>query len=179
MMSHKQFVRAVASLALAVCAAACGPSGPPGAEDILASAEAMVSPEPGLYRSVSRLERFELPHATPQEAARLRTMMDGLEPQESTTCLTSADAEEGFAAVLREVQQGDCTITEFSANEQYMRARMECRGAAGAISEVVMAGQGTTTSSRMQLDVEQTSSAVPGGTLQMRFAVSNRRIGEC
>ncbi|GAA0274910.1 hypothetical protein GCM10009127_14350 [Alteraurantiacibacter aestuarii] len=154
-------------------------SEPPSQEDMLASAGNMVKPLPGLYRTTSRLTSFDLPSASPQEAQRMRTMMDVLEPQEGTICLTGADADEGFVALLRDIQEGDCAVESFDAGATRLHARLQCPGAGGSSSTVEMTGTGSAESSRMQLDIEQRGPAIPGGLLEMQFVVENQRVGDC
>lgn len=165
-------------LALALILASCSGE-PPSEEEMLASVGNMEKPLPGLYRSISTLTRFDLPAANPQDAERMRTMMNVLEPQESTICLTAEDSEEGFVALLRDIQQGSCVVESFDAGSSRFRAEMTCPGVGNSSSRVVMSGTGAAESSRMELEVEQQGSSIPGGQLEMQFVVENQRIDDC
>lgn len=166
------------ALAMVLSLAACS-GGVPNEEDILASAENMEKPLPGLYRSTSTLIRFDLPDANPQEADRMRGLMEVLEPQETTICLTQEQSDEGFVALLRDIQQDNCEVESFEAGSTSFRAELRCPGTGGSASHVIMAGKGTAESSRMELEVEQTGPSIPGGQLDMQFVVENQRIDDC
>ncbi len=154
-------------------------STPPSEEDIVAQAEQFAAPDPGLYLSTTTLMSFELPNAGPDTADRMRSQLDLLAPQEREICLTEADAEQGFAALLRDMQEGNCEVTSFDAGETRFIADFACPGTGGSSSRVMMEGTGTATTSQMELDIEQNGSAIPGGVLTMRFVVENQRIGDC
>ena len=171
-------LRQAIAASLALLPAACG-GGAPSDEAILAEAGKLAQPLPGKYRSVTRLTRFELPNASPQEADRLRTLMGGLVPQASEFCLSAAQARDGFAQMLRRSQQGDCRFARFGADASRLNAEMRCTGAAGSTSTVVMEGEGGARRSRMTLRVDQRAASIPGGELQMELEVSNRRTGDC
>jgi hypothetical protein len=164
---------------LPLAATGCGSAPAPDEDDILTRAAEMERPQPGLYRSTSTLTSFDLPEAGAQEADHMRNALGLLEPQEETVCLTAQEADDGFLPLLRDIQQGACTVEQFDAGSARMRAQLACPGQGGSASTVTMTGTGSQTSSRMELLVEQTGPAIPGGRLTMQFVVVNQRIGDC
>ncbi len=170
--------RLIALIALLGIVPACQ-SDPPSQEDMLQAANNLVQPEPGLYRSTSTLEAFDLAGASQDDAERMQFLMGGLEPQVSTACLSQEDSEQGFVSLLREIRQGDCSFESFDAGATRFRAEMQCNGADGTSSHVSMYGTTAAESSRMELDIEQQGPAIPGRRLDMQFVVENQRIGDC
>ncbi len=158
--------------------AACGSAGPSD-DEVLAGAAGMERPAPGLYRSTTMLVGVNLPGADPQEARSVQAAMEMDASQESTVCLTQEDSEEGFASVLRQMQDGDCGMESFESGTTRLRAKMACPVAGGGSSRVIMTGVGSATTSRIGLVAEQEGEHIPGGRIVMQFVVENRRISDC
>ena len=60
------------AVALSACGEADQPKSP---EEVMAAAESLVKPRPGLYRSSSEIIDFEIPGIPPEQAARMRDML--------------------------------------------------------------------------------------------------------
>lgn len=152
---------------------------PPDEAAVLEEAGQLVDPEPGLYRSTTTLTRFALPRASPQEAERMRLRMESLDAQTSKTCLTEKEARRGFAGVIEEMQEGDCLLAEFETEGGRLDAQLTCTGIGGVISRVDVSGEGTPTTSRMEIAISQDGPGIPGGTQEIALLVENERIGDC
>ena len=158
--------------------AGCEAPGPDDAE-VLAEAEKLAEPLPGLYRSTTSFEGYELPGATAREAEIVRERMASLSPQVREFCLTPEDAQGGFREMLTAMQEGDCTVERFAAQDGRLDARMRCSGRGGIESRVTMAGEADPVRSRLSLDIEQSGDAIAGGRSRMLMQVASERIGDC
>lgn len=171
----------IAVLMLAACSRQHKASSekPPSIKEVLARAQAMVKPEPGLYATTSTLTDFDLPGASSQDAQRMRRMMGGIKPQERKACVTEQDSQEGFAPVIRSMQKGACKIGQFDADQTHLHAQMHCTAADGSRSDVDITGTGGATQSHVVLAVVQKGDAIPGGSMHMTFTIDSHRIGAC
>lgn len=169
-----RLIAAFAVLSLTGCEA----RGPDNAA-VLAEAGKLAEPLPGLYRSTTTFAGYDLPEASPREAAIVRERMAGLAPQVREFCLTPEEARGGFRDMLKAMQEGDCSIVRFAAADGKVDARMRCQGQGGVASQVTMAGEAAAERSRIALDIEQSGDAIPGGRSRMRMHVVSERIGDC
>jgi hypothetical protein len=158
--------------------AGCAPD-PPDEQDILASAASLPRPQPGLYRSTTRLIAYDLPLASPQEAAAMRERFAALEPTTAETCLTPEQAAEGWVTLVRSLGEGACQVDSFSADGEGMQASVSCTAPGGGTSRMAMTGTAATTSSTMDIRIVQQGPAIPGGEQTIAMAIANERVGEC
>jgi hypothetical protein len=166
---------AVASLLLL---AACQNKGP-DEKTVLAEANKMAEPLPGLYRSTTSLISFDLPGADPETADMMRDRFAQVMPQRREFCVTPAVAARGFEDMVRQSQQGDCRIEKFAADRSHLRARMSCRLGPKLDSTVTVEGTGAPDRSQIDLAIVQTGPSVPGGTETLAMRVDNVRTGDC
>jgi uncharacterized protein (DUF885 family) len=165
-------------VALACALAACTPE-PPGEEEILAGAQSLPAPQPGLYRSTTRLTDYDLPQASPQDAAAMRARLGGMPASVAEHCVTAADAEEGWLALVRGLNEGTCRVERFSAGDGAMEAVVACIGPDQMTSHMAMTGIASETASSMDLRIIQNGPAIPGGEQAMAMMVTSERIGDC
>lgn len=151
----------------------------PDRQQVLAQAEKLVKPLPGLYRSTTTLTGFELPGAPPRTADMMRDKFAQILPQTREFCLTPAAAARGFQDLVRQSQQGDCTFKRFVANASRLSARMHCRAGANLGSTVSVEGTGAPDRSHVELEIVQTGPSIPGGSETISLQVDNLRVGEC
>lgn len=170
--------RLTVQAALASALAACTPE-PPGEDEILASAQSLPTSQPGLYRSTTRLTEYDLPLASPQEATAMRARLDGMAPSVAEHCLSAAEAEEGWLALVEGLNEGTCRIERFTADGGEMAASVACSGPGEMTSRMALTGTATTTSSAMDLRIVQQGPAIPGGEQTIAMAVTSERVGEC
>lgn len=158
--------------------AGCAPD-PPDGQDILASAANLPKPQPGLYRSTTRLTAYDLPRASPQEAAAMRQRFALLEPATAESCLTPQLAEDGWVAVVRSLGEGTCEVERFAADGAGMQATVACAAPGGGTSRLVMTGTASTSSSSMDIGIVQQGPAIPGGEQVISMAITSQRVGDC
>jgi len=169
--------RMIAVLGLSALAA-CDGSGPDD-KDILARAERLAQPLPGLYRSTTKLTGFELSGADPQLSDQMRDRFGLVSPAESEYCLTPEDAARGFEGVVRQTQQGDCAIERFDAGGTRLSAQMTCNGGNKLTSRISVEGTGEPDRSHIVLEIVQSGPAIAGGSATISMEIDSRRIGDC
>lgn len=169
----------------ALALAACGsePDQPKTADEVIAAADDLVKPRPGLYRSSAEIVEFEIPGIPPAQAARMRDMAAGLQGQAQTQCLTQAEADEGFKRVVKRLGEGQngvaCTFSRFEAAGSDLDAALECTGPAGVDADMTIDGTVEKERSRMRMEMSQQSADIPGGEMRMTMEVVSERIGDC
>jgi hypothetical protein len=175
--SARFFLRLTPLIFLALIAA-CNEQGPDNKE-VLAQSDKLVKPRPGLYRSTTTLAAFDLPGADPRTADMMRDKFGQIMPQTREFCLTPAAAARGFADMVRQSEQGDCTFERFVANAQRLSARMNCRSGEKLRSAVSIEGTGAPDNSHVNVEIVQSGPGIPGGSETISLKVDNRRIGDC
>ncbi len=171
-------MRRLTAVACLLILAACSGKAP-GEKDVLAEADKLTKPLPGLYRSTTSLVSFELPGADPQTADIMRDRFAQVLPQQRNFCVTPAAAARGFEHMIRQSQQGDCRIDSFVTDKSHLKARMSCTFSARLGSTVSVEGTGEPTRSHVDLTIVQTGPSVPGGSETMVMKVDNVRLGDC
>lgn len=170
-----------AALALAACSSE--PAGPPSAEDVAEAAENLVKPLPGQYRSTARITKFEIPGLPPEQAAQMKGMMGSAANQSSESCLTEAQAKDGFKTMAKQMSEGQqgvkCEFARFDAKGSKLDADLTCSGPGGANVSMGMNGDIEPTQSTMTMTMTQKDPSIPGGEVRMEMEVKSERIGDC
>lgn len=157
----------------------CGEEAAPSPQQMIEQAGRLPQPLPGRYRSETRLTGLDLPGAGEAEAALLRDRLRAVQPQLREFCLSAADAQQGFAPMVRQLRQGDCTIAQFSAADGRMQAQLTCAAPGDVTARIRMTGTAGQRTSQMRLSITQQGPAIPGGRLLLDMEVRNTRIGSC
>lgn len=160
----------------------CGDSAsdqPKTVAEVVKEAAKMDQPEPGLYRSSIKLLEYATPGLPPQEADRMKQMMEGHPGEAREFCLTPEDAKGGFEEMFKKTQQGKCSFEKFDASANTIDAKMTCETSPGMKSTIAMKGSISAKSSRMEMEMDQANPGVPGGKVHMKMQVANERIGDC
>ncbi|WP_374406134.1 DUF3617 domain-containing protein [Pelagerythrobacter sp.] len=169
--------------ALALTACGDGADQPKSPEEVMAAADNLVKPTPGLYRSNTEIVDFEIPGIPPAQAAQMRDLAAGLQGEEQTRCLTQAEADEGFKPVVRRLGEGaegiTCAFDRFDADGSDLDAALTCTGSDGTEAHMTIDGVVEAESSSMRMEMSQSSPAIPGGEMRMTMKVSSQRIGDC
>jgi len=164
---------------------ACGDEAaePKTAEEVVAEAENLIKPRPGLYRSTARLNEIDVPGLPAGQAEQMRAMMGGAEGQTSETCLTQEQADEGFRDFARQIGEGGqgakCEFSEFDAAGSKLDAALQCTGPGGVAVDMTMTGTVDRESSDLTMTMSQKNPALPGGEMRMAMSVTSQRIGDC
>ena len=170
---------------LALSLAACGsePDAPPTAEAVAEAAGNLIKPTPGLYRSSASITEFEVPGMPPQQAAQMKEMMGSSAAQSTESCLTAAQAEEGFQKMAKQLSEGQqgvaCEFDKFDAAGSKLDADLTCSGPGGANVNMEMDGDIEPEKSTISMKMTQKNAGVPGGEVRMVMQVKSERIGDC
>lgn len=172
---------AAAVLAIAGCSSE--PDGPPSAEDVAEAADNLVKPTPGLYRSTAKITQFDVPGLPPEQAAQMKKMMGSAASQTSESCMTQAQADEGFKSMARKLGEGQqgvsCEFAKFDADGSKLDADLTCKGPAGVNVNMEMDGTIEANQSTITMAMSQKNAAIPGGEVRMVMEVKSQRIGDC
>ncbi|MEC9068044.1 DUF3617 domain-containing protein [Pelagerythrobacter marinus] len=173
----------IAGGALALAACSSEPDEPKTAEEVIAAADKLTKPRPGLYRSTAEIVEFDIPGIPPEQAARMREMAAGLRGEEHTQCVTREQADEGFRRVVRDLGEGDrgvsCDFSSFEADGSDLDAALTCTGPGGVNAQMTIDGTVAPESSRMRMEIRQEAAAIPGGEMRMTMEVESERVGDC
>ncbi|QZH75571.1 MAG: DUF3617 family protein [Erythrobacter sp.] len=167
-----------AALALAPLAA-CNEAEPLSPEEVLARAQSLPRPDPGLYRITTTLVRFEMSEPAAADTAWAEANMVTGTPSISESCLAPEDAARGFAPLVEAMAAGGCAITRFDVEGNRMGTDLTCENPQGTTSQITMIGTGSATGSQLETRVVQSGPAVRGGTQEVETLTENERIGEC
>lgn len=165
--------------ALVMMTGGCGEEAPPSPQQVIEQAGRLLQPLPDRYRSVTRLTALDLPRASEVDARLLSARMESIEPQTREFCLSAAEAEQGFARLLQQMQDGECHIAQFAADEGDLKAELDCTTPGNVAARIRMTGIAGERSSRMDLSITQEGPAIPGGQMLLDMEVRNQPVGSC
>ena len=158
--------------------AACAPD-PPDDAEVLASSAELPAPQPGLYRSTTRLTSYDLPLAAPQEAAAMRERMAAVAPSHAEHCLTPEEAAGGWRSLVAALNEGSCHLERFATTDGRLDALVACTAPGPITTRMAVTGTATATSSQMTMRINQQGDAIPGGEQVLEMAVESQRVGDC
>lgn len=172
-----------ASFATAMLAACGGPEGAAdesggesiSVEEVAARAKAnAVKPQPGKYKVTMDVLEVDIPGAPEGSVDMMRSMMGG---QTHTYCLRPEDVDDGFEAMAKQGQEGDCDFQRFDVDGGKFDAQMTCRSDEGRAMTMTMNGNGTPTSSEVEMTMKGNMTGMGDSTIHMK--ARHERIGDC
>ena len=176
-----------APLAAAILLAACGGDADTADEGnaaagnaALAGAAGSITLQPGLYRTSFEQLGFNVPGASDAVKQQMQATMGG--PAEVakpiTYCFTPEQAAaNGPEEMAKKMAEGNCTVARFDVSGGSISSEMQCTGADGVTTRVVMDGQMTATSSTMTMTQEM---QLPGSSkVEIKSHVTTERVGDC
>jgi hypothetical protein len=167
---------ALIPLALAGCNKA--DKGPKTLEQAKAEAKQLERPDPGKYKQVTKITKFDAPGAPPQVAEQMKKMMEG-QGHETTYCLTKADSEKGFEEMFKKVAEGECKYDRFDATSGSIDAIMTCQAKDQGTMRLAMNGTVSPRGSHVKVDVQQTGAKNMPGNATIAMDVASERLGDC
>ena len=169
-----------AFLAVPLAFAGCGKSdkGPKTLDEAKQEAKQLQRPEPGKYKQVTKITKFDVPGAPPQMAEQMKAMMAG-QGQETTFCLTKEDSEKGFEGMFKQVSSGECRYDRFDATSGTIDALMVCKTGTGGNARLAINGKVSKSGSQVKVDVEQSGEKEAAANAKIAMDVRSERVGEC
>ena len=97
--------------------------------------------------------------------------------------MTQVQAEKGFEDLLKTIGEGvnglTCGFERFETDPPKLDAMLTCQGAAAMKAEIGFAGTADAEGMELTMDMRANSPVIPGQSMQMQFAVSAERLGDC
>lgn len=165
-----------AAAVLTACNSADEPKSPEEVKQEIAKVD---RPQPGLYRTNSRIVSFEVPGMLPAQAEQMKAMFTST-GESREYCLTREEADKGWEAATSKLAEGNCTYDRFNAARGALDAKLTCQTGQGMKSTIEMKGTMTSTGSNMTMSIAQ-AAPLPGGNggIRMVAEVSSQRVGDC
>ncbi|MFT4053540.1 MAG: DUF3617 domain-containing protein [Novosphingobium sp.] len=173
------------AVAGALALAGCGSKDDEGAggaaksvEEVKQEAAKLDTPQPGQYRQTVEITRLEMPGMPKAAADQMKTMIAA--KQDSTICLTRADAEKGYRDMFRGVGKGnECAYSKFDVDGGRLDARMDCQSADAGKSTMLLKGTVRRDGSDVTVDMDTTGGPEPTGSMKMTMHLTTTRLGDC
>ncbi|EJU10842.1 hypothetical protein LH128_21810 [Sphingomonas sp. LH128] len=151
---------------------------PKSAEEVKHEAAKLDTPQPGQYRQTVEITRLEVPGMPKEAAEQMKSMMAA--KQESTICLTRADAEKGYRDMFRGVGKGnECSYSKFDVDGGRLDAQMDCQSAGDGKSTMTLNGTVRRDGSDVTVDMDTTGGPAPTGSMKMTIHLTTTRLGDC
>lgn len=174
-MTRITIIAAAGAMLLAGCSGAGDEADGKGAISVKEAAEkakaAMPRPEPGLYKTTVTMTNIAIPGLPPEMADHGKGMVTTTE-----NCLTAADVDKGFEAMVKQGQNGECSYESFSAAGGKIEAVLVCK-AQGRDTRTTLSGAATKTGADLTATTAMDFEGVGKATLD--FTTKHERIGEC
>ena len=143
----------------------------------------MVQPRPGQYRSTTELVSIEVPGAPAALADRIKGVLGGQFAQTVTSCLTRADAANGFEQQFRELGEGmngfKCDFERFDVDGNDVDAVLSCNGEGSTKAKLTMDGEMNEERQDIAMTMAMENPEIPGGKMTAAMSVLTERIGDC
>jgi hypothetical protein len=167
---------AAATFALAACDSA--DKGPKTMAEAKQEAAQLERPEPGQYKQMTKITRFDVPGAPKEMVEQIRKMMEG-QNNDVTYCLTKQDSEKGFEEMFKKGREGNCKYDRFDASSSTIDAVMVCETGEGGSARMTLNGTVSSTGSKVNVNVEQKNAKSPIGNATIAMEMETSRIGDC
>jgi len=166
---------AAAALGLAGCSGGDADADATGAVSVKEAAEkakaALPRPEAGLYKTTVTMTNIEIPGLPPEMADHGKGMVTTIED-----CLTEAEVEKGFEALVKQGQDGECSYESFALAGGKIEAVLLCN-AQGRSTRTQLSGATTKTGADLSATTAMDFEGMGKATLT--FTTRHERIGAC
>jgi hypothetical protein len=179
-----------APLAAAILLAACGGNADTAADaegdaagadnSALAGAAGGIRLQPGLYRTSFEQLEFNVPGMSDAVKQQMQATMGGAAEvaKPITYCFTPEQAAaNGPEEMAKKMAEGNCTVARFDVSGGSISSEMQCTGADGVTTNVLMDGQMTPTGSTMTMT--QKMQLRGDTTVEIKSRVTTERVGDC
>ncbi len=131
----------------------------------------MPRPQPGLYKTTVTMTNIDMPGLPPEMADHGKGMVTTTE-----NCLTAADVDKGFEALVKQGQDGACSYESFALAGGKVDAVLVCK-AQGRDTRTALSG--TTTKTGADLTATTAMDFEGVGKATLNFTTKHERVGEC
>jgi len=131
----------------------------------------MPRPQPGLYKTTVTMTNIDMPGLPPEMADHGKGMVTTTE-----NCLTAADVDKGFEALVKQGQDGACSYESFALAGGKVDAVLVCK-AQGRDTRTALSG--TTTKTGADLTAATAMDFEGVGKATLNFTTKHERVGEC
>jgi len=131
----------------------------------------MPRPQPGLYKTTVTMTNIDMPGLPPEMADHGKGMVTTTE-----NCLTAADVDKGFEALVKQGQDGACSYESFALAGGKVDAVLVCK-AQGRDTRTALSGTTTKTGANLTAATAMDFEGVGKATLN--FTTKHERVGEC
>jgi hypothetical protein len=133
-----------------------------------AAKDELPKPQPGLYKTTVTMTNINIPGVPEGHGAgQIVTSED---------CLTQAEVDKGFEAMVKQGQDGDCAYENFALADGKIDAVMVCKAEGRAIRTSM---SGTTTSTGADLTATTAMEFDGAGKGTMTATIKHERVGDC
>jgi hypothetical protein len=174
-MTRITIIAAAAAALVAGCSGGGADAGADGNVSVKEAVEAAKAdiprPQPGLYKTTVTMSGLDIPGLPPEMAghgAGLTTT--------SEHCLTQAEVDKGYEALVKQGQDGECSYEKFDLAGGQIDAVMVCKSQ-GREARMAMTGTTTPTTADLEASMAMEFDGVGKGT--MRFTAKHERVGDC
>ena len=170
-------VTGLAALSLAACndAETVADTGDP--ESVAAASAELPNPEPGQYRSVGELVKFEVADVPPEQVEMVRGMMGEVFAREQLQCITQEQSDEGYRGFVREMGQNDsCELTDYQTSSSSFTAKLTCsQDGANYTTDV----NGDVSGTQMDMTMAMNGTFPDMGETSITLRMRSERVGDC
>jgi len=133
---------------------------------------------PGNWRMTAGMTNFEVPGATPEQAAMFADATTSTMSQEQ--CIPEGENRFDPNQMSEAFKQGgDCTIGDFDLSAGTIDGSMSCATPGGGAVEAAITGTISPEKFEMSVSTEMAQEALPEGKAIVTMEVTGERIGDC
>ena len=136
--------------------------------------DSAMRPEPGQYQATMEVLEIDIPGGPEGTADMMRGRMSSTVTK---YCLSEEDVEKGFEEIARQSQEGECQFSRFDVSDGSFDGQMVCNVPGQGSMTMTMQGQGTPTSSTVDMTMEGNFGGMGDTTMRMR--ATHERLGDC
>lgn len=140
-----------------------------------AASGGQVAMRPGRWEQKMELTEIDMPGMPAGMADMIKGQMG--QGMTVTHCLTEEDVQEPTPEMFSGEGQDNCKFEEFDRSGNNMRMRMSCDSEGGGKVNIAMDGEYGAEAYRLDMDMNSTGGAQ--GDMNMKGAITARRIGDC
>lgn len=177
----KRAMTITGAAALLLALTGCGskqPGAPKSTEEVKQEAAKLETPEPGEYKQSIEITRLDVPGMPKENAEQMKAMMKA--NQQTTICLTKADADKGFRDMFKGIGKGgQCSYTKFDVDGGHLDAQLDCKSPQQGNARMTLTGTVRKDGSDVVMNVDASGAPAPMSAMKMTMHMKTTRLGDC